>query len=62
MQHSLYIKNFTSSTPCSCALKFLTLELNDSADALVDLSIKIVEDLVFLQLNGISSGFYFPQS
>ena len=23
MQHSLYIKNFTSSTPCSCSLKFL---------------------------------------
>ena len=40
MQHSLYIKNFTSSTPYSCALKFLTLELNDSADALVDLSTK----------------------
>ena len=29
MLHSLYIKNFTSITPCSCTLFFLTLELND---------------------------------
>lgn len=40
IKETLYMKKGRSETPCSCALNLLSLELSDSAAALVDLLIK----------------------